>query len=800
MTQPFIRKVVFDSSGNVLPTSHLTFDLGSNEKRFKDIYLSGNTIDLGGTKITKDESSGGITIQDTSGSTLDAKFNNLEISGNVIGNLIPNSNLVYDLGSADRRWNDLYLAGNSIDLSGTILSRHTDGSFMVHDSSSNMINGRFNDVISSGNVTVGNNLIVNGTTVTINSTTVTVSDPIITLGSDTSDNKDRGIEFRYNDGSNKRGFFGFDDSTGNFIFLKDATNTNEVFSGTSGVLIGDISGNASTVTNGVYTVGNQTIGGVKTFSGNLGIGKSPSAPLDVSGNSGTLARFTDGNHVFYFGCDQFQPWFGTLTNSDIRVVTYGSEKMRIDTSGNVGIGSANPQEKLDVNGSILSKFIKVQQTGVNSYINIRTNTSISGFDLVSEVTTNNAYIILRDNANMIFRTNNIERMRIDTSGNINFTGDLLKNSSTYSPANLTMHDTRNDNTNPIDLPVTLRADFKLNTTNGLNETGTYNVVLSMKHLSGIVNQLGLTENNNLWLRSGGNTTWNAWKRVMATDGGDFSANIRVGNANGYTIVATPVPGAGYYTYMSIGGGTGGYCYWFKNDANRTTDGGARTATFRNDDGDLRLLSSSSTGIRISGGIAYHENGNSSYSIYGPNTTYGAYLRVGTLYTTVDSVTANVISSNGNLHLDSGSGKSLYANYYSGGTVLKPGGGSWGDTSDLRIKKEITDIPNALDKLTSLRGVQFKWLYPQHHQQQENVQYGFIAQEFEEVFPQSVKNVTALNDEEKELCPDGVKTLGINFDFHAYTVEAIRELYLEQVKPLQEKIKNLEDRIAALERR
>ena len=68
-----------------------------------------------------------------------------------------------------------------------------------------------------GNLAITGNLTVNGTTTTVNSTTTTVDDPIFTIGGDSApgsdDNKDRGIEFRYHDGSSARiGFFGYDDS------------------------------------------------------------------------------------------------------------------------------------------------------------------------------------------------------------------------------------------------------------------------------------------------------------------------------------------------------------------------------------------------------------------------------------------------------------------------------------------------------------------------------------------------------------------------------------------------------------
>jgi hypothetical protein len=104
----------------------------------------------------------------------------------------------------------------------------------------------------TGTTTINNDLVVdgdltvNGSTTVINSTITSLDDPVLVLGGDTTptsdDNKDRGIEFKWHDGSSaKLGFFGFDDSTGRFTFIPDATNTSEVFSGTLGdIEVGDI--------------------------------------------------------------------------------------------------------------------------------------------------------------------------------------------------------------------------------------------------------------------------------------------------------------------------------------------------------------------------------------------------------------------------------------------------------------------------------------------------------------------------------------------------------------------------------
>lgn len=91
----------------------------------------------------------------------------------------------------------------------------------------------------AGNATITGNLTVNGTTTTVNSTTVTLDDPLLTLGGDTApsadDNLDRGVEFRWHNGTAaKLGFFGYDDSAEQFTFIPDATNTSNVISGTAG--------------------------------------------------------------------------------------------------------------------------------------------------------------------------------------------------------------------------------------------------------------------------------------------------------------------------------------------------------------------------------------------------------------------------------------------------------------------------------------------------------------------------------------------------------------------------------------
>ena len=107
--------------------------------------------------------------------------------------------------------------------------------------------------LNNANTVITGNLTVNGTTTTVNSTTVTLDNLILQLGGDTvptvDNNSDRGVQFRWFSGTAKNGFFGFDDSTGFFTFIPDATNTSGVLSGTLGVIDAlRITGSAATLT------------------------------------------------------------------------------------------------------------------------------------------------------------------------------------------------------------------------------------------------------------------------------------------------------------------------------------------------------------------------------------------------------------------------------------------------------------------------------------------------------------------------------------------------------------------------
>ena len=117
--------------------------------------------------------------------------------------------------------------------------------------------------------------------------------------------------------------------------------------------------------------------------GNVGIGTSqPSEPLHivagsgnvlrlhkaVGGGSGSLIMSTDfGSGNTY----SISPYINGISNGgfSIKDITNNVERMVIQyMTGNVGIGTTNPSERLSVNGNIRTKKLIVTQTGWPDYV------------------------------------------------------------------------------------------------------------------------------------------------------------------------------------------------------------------------------------------------------------------------------------------------------------------------------------------------------------------------------------------------------------------------------------------------
>ena len=179
-----------------------------------------------------------------------------------------------------------------------------------------------------------------------------------------------------------------------------------------------------------------------TSAGNVGIGtSSPSNRLSVkqsadnsaAGLGAKIERNANDSMLFLGYRDNSDSWQinATFTSTGafkpLTFHTADAERMRLDTSGNVGIGTSSPTAPLDVNGTIQSRGIG-GEGGQVTLLNA-TNTADGGvFDVDSS---NNVRLFPGVNGastligslgttggTVQFFTATAERMRIDSSGNV----------------------------------------------------------------------------------------------------------------------------------------------------------------------------------------------------------------------------------------------------------------------------------------------------------------------------------------------------------------------------------------------
>ena len=172
--------------GNIIPDTNVAYDIGSSSLRFKDLYLSGNTIHLGTSSLSVDANgnfsfSGGLKsnnpivgddstlLVDTANSTIpftvlsdkpttlagygitdgggttftgttdgitegstNLFFTDARVTtklGSVSSDILPDTNVAYDIGSSSLRFKDLYLSGTTIHIGESQLSVDDDGNF-----------------------------------------------------------------------------------------------------------------------------------------------------------------------------------------------------------------------------------------------------------------------------------------------------------------------------------------------------------------------------------------------------------------------------------------------------------------------------------------------------------------------------------------------------------------------------------------------------------------------------------------------------------------------------------------------
>ena len=121
------NKVVFTgANGQLIDSQNFTFD-GVTANIQGVLIVDNVEIDSNSVSST----AGNLLLETPAGSFVSIPGNIL-ISGNITGNLIPSANITYNLGSPTQRWNEIFLAANTIDIGGATISADiTTGSLIL---------------------------------------------------------------------------------------------------------------------------------------------------------------------------------------------------------------------------------------------------------------------------------------------------------------------------------------------------------------------------------------------------------------------------------------------------------------------------------------------------------------------------------------------------------------------------------------------------------------------------------------------------------------------------------------------
>ncbi len=253
---------------------------------------------------------------------------------------------------------------------------------------------RFNtadELTVTGDAEFDGNLTVKGTHITLDSATVQTVD----LG----DND----KIRLGDGDDLQIYH---DGTNSIINEAGTGSLKFQYGGTDGVVF-DSSGNVgigTTSPSAVLDVKGSNINFASSENGILNVFSNDAAANDKGGSISLGGNSNSGAFGFALikgakeGTDSGYLAFGTRT-----AAAYSTERMRITSAGNVGIGSASPTSKLSV------------VSGTNAGITVNDGTVNT---ILFNTSSANGSVGTTTNHPMAFYANNAERMRIDSSGNV----------------------------------------------------------------------------------------------------------------------------------------------------------------------------------------------------------------------------------------------------------------------------------------------------------------------------------------------------------------------------------------------
>jgi len=509
-----------------------------------------------------------------------------------------------------------------------------------------------------------------------------------------------------------------------------------------------------------------------TSEGLLGLGtSSPQQDLHINDASGvSRIRLSGGAaNADNFDIGQSIP---SVSNSGFSIydVDATASRLVIDSTGNVGIGTTSPSEALTVNGRVQSQW--------NAFVNGGT-TSYAG-DATSLVTGSTAGMwAARSDSALLFAIGSSEKARIDSSGRLgigNISPSHLLSLGSLTPASTAAPDTLN-------LGALYSSSAGANAKLRLywDGTNTYGFGVSAAQLDYMVP----AGNNHVWYGGGteraridssgrllvgtSTTSENGLITVEGnSDSGTGAGIVRVclGKNNpitnddlGFLVFGdSGHSSAAWIRAVCDGGWTSGTDQPSRLEFSTTRDG-ASSPTER-----MRITSGDANGGTFLFNCTSLPNSSVKGTGLSPNSAFGNYFACST-------------SSTGNFH--------HFEFYNPNGTVgtiaTSASATAYNTSSDYRLKENIVQIPDAIDRLQQLKPSRFNFIVDP-----DKIVDGFIAHEAQAVVPECVTGTKDAVDADGKPVMQGIDQSKLVPLLTAALQEAIA------------KIESLETRLSALE--
>ena len=441
------------------------------------------------------------------------------------------------------------------------------------------------------------------------------------------------------------------------------------------------------------------------------------------------------------------------SNNALKLGTSNAERMRIDSSGFLGIGmtpGSGTGYVLQLDSGAAQTFMSFGNTGSG---NGPSNGLVVGND------TSRAYFTQRENQPIHIATNNVDRIVIDASGHFLPNADSTYNigSSGVRFANGYFDTLYGDGSNLTGISSSSDSISEGNSTFEVLDTGANGIARFLPEGSEVfrITHQGFV---------GINTT--NPERQLHIVGSDGATSATLGNSDTQLILDNLGTNGAIMEFLSANNG-GGRIHFTDTDA-----AGQGAIDYTHSNNYMTIKSAANIYLKPAGG----ENG----ITVGANGTVSLYYDNGLKFQTNHNRTFHYVSCNpaNSGNMDLGSTSERWRTVYATNAF---------NTSDKTLKQDILTCDLGLDFVNKLKPVSYKWIQKDLENLDTKTHYGLIAQDVEEALTESGKTLDSFGGVSKE----DTGAMGL-----AYT-EIISPL-VKAVQELSAEVETLKTKVAALE--